>query len=517
MEFELVVKVCVSIAIAVILGVFGWMYNELVKKPKKLRSMLKNQGISGPSPKFLLGNLMEMKKSREDASSKQAPINSPPVEHKHAITLFPFFHQWKRQYGEVFMFSLGKTVALHVTKAELVREIYTSTSLTLGKPSYQMETLEFLLGRGVIASSGPYWAQQRKVIAPELYKDKVKGMITQITDSANILVNAWKSIVIGSEGETADIKIDQYMRRFSGEVISGVCFGSNYAKGEEIFSKFRELTTIAASNFFYNWIPGISYLAHKRNKKAQALSNEIRMSILKVVNERNEAGYEKDLLQMILEGAKNSDMDKDSIDHFIVDNCKNIYMAGYETTATSATWCLMLLASNPEWQERVRAEVLHVCKGQLPTDEMINKMKQLTMFINESLRLYPTGPVVSREALEDMKVGDIYVPKGVVLWIVLPTLHTDPEIWGPDSYKFNPDRFANGVAGACKLSYMYMPFGAGLRTCLGQNLGMVELKILISLILSNFCLSISPKYVHSPAHHAIIEAKHGINLLVKKL
>lgn len=139
------------------------------------------------------------------------------------------------------------------------------------------------------------------------------------------------------------------------------------------------------------------------------------------------------------------------------------------------------------------------------------------MFINESLRLYPAGPVVSREALEDMKVGDIYVPKGVVLWIVLPTLHTDPEIWGPDSYKFNPDRFANGVAGACKLSYMYMPFGAGLRTCLGQNLGLVELKILISLILSNFCLSISPKYVHSPAHHVIIEAKHGVNLLVKKL
>lgn len=87
-------------------------------------------------------------------------------------------------------------------------------------------------------------------------------MITQITDSANILVNAWKSIVIGSEGEIADIKIDQYMRGFSGDVISRVCFGSNYAKGEEIFSKFRELTTIAASNFFYNWIPGIRYVLY---------------------------------------------------------------------------------------------------------------------------------------------------------------------------------------------------------------------------------------------------------------
>lgn len=80
---------------------------------------------------------------------------------------------------------------------------------------------------------------------------------------------------------------------------------------------------------------------------------------------------------MLLEGAKNSDLSSDVIDKFIVDNCKNIYLAGYETTAVSATWCLMLLASNPQWQERIRAEVLEVCKGQIPDYDMIRKMKQV--------------------------------------------------------------------------------------------------------------------------------------------
>lgn len=136
---------------------------------------------------------------------------------------------------------------------------------------------------------------------------------------------------------------------------------------------------------------------------------------------------------MVLEGAENSDLNKEEIDRFIVDNCKNIYLAGYETTAVSATWCLMLLASNPEWQERIRSEVLEICKGQIPDYDMIRKMKLLTMAINESLRLYPPVAVVSREALEDMKFGKVKVPKGVNLWTLVTTLHTDPEIWGPDS------------------------------------------------------------------------------------
>jgi cytochrome P450 len=83
---------------------------------------------------------------------------------------------------------------------------------------------------------------------------------------------------------------------------------------------------------------------------------------------------------MILEGAKNSDLSQEATDRFIVDNCKNIYLAGYETTAITATWCLMLLALNQEWQERVREEVLQVLQGRIPDADMLLKMKQVYLF-----------------------------------------------------------------------------------------------------------------------------------------
>lgn len=139
------------------------------------------------------------------------------------------------------------------------------------------------------------------------------------------------------------------------------------------------------------------------------------------------------------------------------------------------------------------------------------------MVINESLRLYPPVAVVSREAFKDMKFGNINVPKGVNVWTFVLTLHTNPEIWGPDSYDFNPDRFVNGITGACKLPHLYMPFGVGPRVCLGQNLALVELKVLIALILSNFSFSLSPTYIHSPALSLVIEPGNGVNLYLKKL
>ncbi|KAG6415527.1 hypothetical protein SASPL_122939 [Salvia splendens] len=504
----------VSAAVIVSLRLLFLLYNVVVAQPRRLRSALHRQGLSGPPPAFLLGNILEMKRAR-DAAAKASPVSGPPPAHNCGAALLPFFDEWRKQYGDVFVFSLGTTQIMHVTQPEMVREITTCTSLDLGKPTYQAKERGALLGQGILTSNGPHWVHQRKILAPELYMDKVKGMINLIQDSTISLCESWKRQV-EEGGGLAEIKIDEYMRSFSGDVISRACFGSNYSKGEEIFLKLRALQEISSKKLFVSGT-GMRHLPTKSNREAWALEKDIKTLVLNVVKERDEAGFEKDLLQMVLEGARQSDLSQDAVDRFVVDNCKNIYLAGYETTAVSATWCLMLLASNPEWQDRIHREVVDVCKGQVPDYEAAKKMKLLTMAINESLRLYPPVSVVSREALKDMKFGKINVPKGVNLWALVTTLHTDPEIWGPDSYEFNPQRFANGITGACKYPYLYMPFGVGPRLCLGQNLALVELKILISFILSKYSISLSPKYVHSPLLNLVIEPKFGVHLLVKHL
>ena len=86
---------------------------------------------------------------------------------------------------------------------------------------------------------------------------------------------------------------------------------------------------------------------------------------------------------MILEGAKSGDLSPNATDDFIVDNCKNIYLAGYETTAVALSWTLLLLALNPTWQEKVRVEVVEICQGKLPDADMIRKMKTVSLHQGE--------------------------------------------------------------------------------------------------------------------------------------
>lgn len=126
------------------------------------------------------------------------------------------------------------------------------------------------------------------------------------------------------------------------------------------------------------------YFPNKSNRQIWRLEEEINSNISKLVKQRQDEGREQDLLQTILEGAKNCDgllPNSISRDRFIIDNCKNIFFAGHETTAITASWCLMLLAAYQDWQDRARAEVLEVCGNGNLDASMLRSMKTVCLII----------------------------------------------------------------------------------------------------------------------------------------
>ncbi|KAH6836100.1 hypothetical protein C2S53_015838 [Perilla frutescens var. hirtella] len=515
MEKHILVQIIASLAVAVVVGLTLRLYSAVVATPRRLRHVLKQQGVGGPPPAFLLGNIMEIKNSQV-ISAAAATTGPPDSDNCGANCVASVFDEWRRQYGDIYTFSLGNKPVLVVNNYDVLKEVTKCISLDLGKPLYQAKDLEALLGNGILPSNGKLWAHQRKIIAPELFIDKVKGMTNLIQQSTMMLIDSWQGVIDAEGGIKADIKIDDYLKKFSGEVISRACFGSSYAEGEQLFKKFAALQQLTANKGVLLGIPAMRYVPTKQNRREWEVKRDVKELILKLVKQKSEENLEKNMLQMILQGAESSNLSSDAVEKFIVDNCKNIYIAGFETTAITASWCLMLLASNPEWQHRLREEVLGVCNGQLPDFGSIKQMKQLAMVINETLRLYPPAWVVSREALNELEFNNIRIPKGVCIWMMVVSLHTDPEIWGADSYQFKPERFANGTIGACKHPNLYMPFGVGPRTCLGMNLAMVELKILVALLLSNFSFSLSPNYVHAPALNVNVQPAHGVHLLIQR-
>ena len=142
---------------------------------------------------------------------------------------------------------------------------------------------------------------------------------------------------------------------------------------------------------------------------------------------------------------------------------------------------------------------------------------QLGMILNELLRLYTPASLLPRQALENVKVGDLELPKGMSVWIPVVAIHHSKELWGEDANEFNPQRFSQGVQKACKHPMGFLPFSSGPRVCVGQSFAIMEAKVVVAMILSRFKFSLSPNYCHAPVCVLTLKPKHGVPIIFEHL
>ncbi len=108
------------------------------------------------------------------------------------------------------------------------------------------------------------------------------------------------------------------------------------------------------------------------------------------------------------------------------------------------------------------------------------------MILNKVHQLFPILPQLTRLASKDMQLGDIFVPKGLILEISVLHMHHDPKLWGENVMEFDPNRFAKGLSKAFQHQQSFIPFAFGPRNCLGQNFSLMESKVVIVPMLSCF-------------------------------
>ncbi|KAF8007886.1 hypothetical protein BT93_K1778 [Corymbia citriodora subsp. variegata] len=489
---------------------FLYLYNLFWWKPLWLRKELQRQGINGPVPSFFFGNIPDIKKIRlEMQATKNQQSIANHVSHDHMSRLFPHIEKWRADYGPLFAFTQGNMVVVCICDCDVAREFCQSKSAEFGRSASVRKNREIVLGYdSLVTSKGKSWALQRKVIAPEFFNDKIKGMVDMMVESIVSMLEKWESHM-EEAGGVASVRIDEDFKSLSAEMISKVCFGSNYAVGNEIFSKMLVLQDLLSKQQAFVGLPGVRHIPTKIARDIWRIGKEVDQSIQKLMDDDYNAKGQSFLQALVNNFGRGSSI--------IVDNCKAIFLAGHETTATAATFALVLLAHHPEWQQRVRAEVVEILGNQAPKMDKLHKMKLLNMVIYETLRLYSPGPFVMRETSEAMKFGDFVIPKGVNVCLPFSLLHQDLANWGDNAHEFHPERFSNGISSACKLPHLFMPFGTGIRTCVGQNFAITELKIVLSLVLSKFIFSLSPEYKHSVKYKLFFEPEHGVQLKMEKI
>lgn len=143
--------------------------------------------------------------------------------------------------------------------------------------------------------------------------------------------------------------------------------------------------------------------------------------------------------------------------------------------------------------------------------------RQMTMIINETLRLYPPVMEMSRLVDKDTKIKEYTIPKDSLVTFPVLMFHRSTDIWGEDAGQFRPDRFAEGALKAANGEAAFMPFVWGPRVCIGMNFAQLETKTFLAMLLREFSFELSPTYTHAPVVAFTIHPQFGAPIVLTKL
>ncbi|KAM0945118.1 putative cytochrome P450 [Dioscorea sansibarensis] len=473
---------------------------------------LKSNGFLGPSPNFPFGNLMEMRQTSKLSSSSSGNHDI------HSVVL-PYFARWNKLYGKVFVYWLGTEPFLYVAEPEFLKQIVSGAlSKSWGKPSVFRQDRRPMFGNGLVMVDGDYWQYHRHIISPAFSPANLNGMVSLMVESTTSLIDEWSKRVRSGESE---IDVEKYIIRNAAEIIAKTSFGISQDEGKTVFEKLQAMQTMLFKSQRFVGVPFSKLLSPMKSYEAWKLGKEIDHLLLSIIKTRK--GHElahsastthQDLLGILLAGNQaNAGRERKLTARELVDECKTFFFGGHETTALALTWTLFLLALYPQWQDMLRDEIMEVFNGDHHSLD-----STMGWVLNEVLRLYSPAPNVTRQAIEDIQVGNkMVIPKGTNMWIDVVAMHHDEELWGADVNEFRPERFKESNNGGCKHRMGFLPFGFGGRLCVGRNLTMMEYKIVLTLILTKFSFKVSPSYLHCPRYMLSLRPSQGVPLILEPI
>ena len=318
-----------------------------------------------------------------------------------------------------------------------------------------IDRIKLLLGKGIMTSEGELWKRQRAMMQPCFHRRVITRFADLIAQANERFIARWEALAARGElvnvtEEMSDLTLEIVMRSLIGRDLERVTqeLGAN---------PFEVVARDSARNLQFVY-------------KFRSLTGLVQKLIARRRAQPDEEHF--DYLAMLL-SARDKETGLPMSDGELIDEILTLIVAGHETTASGLNWTWYLLSQHPEAEARLHAELDAAAELPAPSLVQVEALAYTQQVINEALRLYPPGWVLSRRTIEADVLGGYPVPARTNVLLPLYLVHRHPRFW-KDPEVFWPERFAPEHE-AERPRFAYMPFAAGPRHCIGETLALFEM------------------------------------------
>jgi cytochrome P450 len=366
--------------------------------------------------------------------------------------------------GDLVEFRIGPRRAYIACHLELAHQVLRD-SRTFDKGGPLFEKARLLVGNGLVSSEWESHRQQRRMVQPAFHHARMPGYAVIMTNEIQSELSSWRSGRVFNVSDATH----QLTLRITARTMFATRVGAPAA------AEVTRCMPIIMRGVYKRMFAPIGWwekIPTRDNRRFERARSRLREVINQTISDYRKADGDQGDVLSILVNARNEATGQGMSDREIHDQVMTILIGGTETTGNTLAWTFYLLATHPEVEERLWAEVDGVLDGRPPRFDDLPDLDYTRRVLTETLRMYPPAWMLSRTTTREVGLAGRRLPPGTPVFYSPYMLGRNPELF-PDPDRYDPDRWLPERAASLPRDAV-LPFGAGSRKCIGDDFGMAE-------------------------------------------
>ncbi|WP_436789205.1 cytochrome P450 [Yinghuangia sp. YIM S10712] len=416
-------------------------------------------------------------------SVPRAPGRLPVLGHALPLWRRPLdFLKKLPETGEMVRVDLGTLPVYVVTSPQLTHDLLVRKAPSFGRGRL-FERARGPLGIGLPTADGEFHRRHRRLMQPMFHRKQIDAYAAVMSEKAREMADSWQA------GRT--LALNQEIYAFAIRTLSETMFSSRISP--EAAEQVRRQVPIMIKYTLVRAIQPkiLERLPVRANRDFDFAAATLRSVIDEVIATTRRLGTREDAIDLLslLISARDADNGEGLTDVEVRDELVGTLFTGTETSASTMSWAFHELACNPDVEKKVVAEIREVVGDEPVGAHHIPKLTYLTRVLDEVARKHAI-PLLMRRTIEPVEFGGVHMPVGTEVAYSLYALHQDRRLY-PDPQEFDPDRWLP-EPGQDRPREAFVPFGAGVHKCIGEQYARMEMAIGLATVLPRWKLVPEP-------------------------